>query len=99
MSYFFYKLISPRATFPADMTEAEQAVMQQHFAYWARLIGERSVVAYGPVLDPAGTYGMAVLDVVDETMAQDIGKKDPAIVAGIGFRFDLYPMPDALVRQ
>jgi hypothetical protein len=34
MSHFLYKLIPPRSTFPGDMTEAEGAIMQEHFAYW-----------------------------------------------------------------
>lgn len=32
MSYFFYKLIPPRSTFPADMTPKEAELMQRHAA-------------------------------------------------------------------
>jgi hypothetical protein len=35
MNHFLYKLIPPRPSFPADMFEAEGAIMQAHFGYWA----------------------------------------------------------------
>jgi uncharacterized protein len=38
MPHFLYKLIPPRPTFPADLTEEEGAIMQEHFGYWAGLI-------------------------------------------------------------
>jgi uncharacterized protein YciI len=98
MAHFFYKLIPPRPTFPADMTEKEGAVMQEHFGYWARLIEERRAVAYGPVMDPNGTYGVAVVDVDDEATARGIAEGDPAITANAGFGFEVHPMPDAIVR-
>jgi uncharacterized protein YciI len=99
MSYFFYKLIPPRATFPADITERETAIMQEHFAYWEHLLAERKVVAIGPVLDPKGTYGIAVLEVEDERSAQNLAKKDPAITSEAGFSFEVYPMLETKVRQ
>ena len=40
-SYFVYKLIPPRPTFPVDITDAEAAIMQQHFAYWNRFEQKR----------------------------------------------------------
>jgi hypothetical protein len=98
MSHFLYKLVPPRPTFPTDMSAAEGAVMERHFAYWARLIGGRQAVAYGPVMDPHGTYGIAVLEVEDEAAANAVARNDPAIKAGAGFTFEVYPMPDAQVR-
>jgi uncharacterized protein len=98
VNHFLYKLTPPRPTFPADLTEAEGRVMEAHFAYWAALIASRSAVAYGPVEDPAGTYGIAVLEVEDEAAARGIANDDPAIRASAGFGFELYPMPDAIAR-
>ena len=97
--HFFYKLIPPRPTFPADITEAEGAIMQDHFDYWKRSISDRKVVAYGPVVDPTGTYGIAILEVEDERTARKIAESDPAIKANAGFSFQLYPMVDAVVRS
>lgn len=35
MNHFLYKLLPPRPAFPMDMTDAEGAIMQEHFAYWS----------------------------------------------------------------
>lgn len=99
MEHFFLKLISPRSTFPADMTESEGAIMQEHFSYWAELITKRKVVAYGPVMDPKGAYGVAVLEVENKAEAENTVKNDPAIKAKIGFRAEIHDMPGAVVRQ
>jgi uncharacterized protein YciI len=98
-SFFFYKLLPPRPTFPQDMTEAEQRAMQEHFGYWRRLMAEGSVVAYGPVMDPHGTFGMAILEVEDVGRALTVAENDPAVKSQCGFDFEVHPMPDALVRQ
>jgi uncharacterized protein len=98
VAHFLYKLIPPRPTFPADMTEDEGAIMQEHFGYWAGLIEERQAVAYGPVMDPKGTHGIAVVEVDDEANARRIAENDPAITSDAGFGFEVHPMPDAIVR-
>jgi hypothetical protein len=98
VAHFIYKLIPPRPTFPADMTEAEGAIMQEHFGYWAGLIEARQAVVYGPVMDPKGTYGIAVVEVEDEANARRIAEHDPAITSDTGFGFEVHPMPDAIVR-
>lgn len=53
--------------------------MQEHFAYWGGLVGERKAVAYGPVTDPKGAYGIAVVEVKDEAVARSVAANDPAI--------------------
>jgi uncharacterized protein len=98
VAHFLYKLIPPRPTFPGDMTEAEGGIMEEHFGYWATAINDRQAVAYGPVMDPQATYGIAVLEVDDEAAARSLAENDPAITSGAGFAFELHPMPDAIVR-
>jgi len=98
MEHFLYRLIPPRPTFPADATDAENRIMVEHFGYWNGLIAERKVVAYGPVMDPRGTYGIAVLEVPDAAAAQVIADGDPAPRADAGFGFELHPMGDTVVR-
>ncbi len=93
MNYFLYKLIPPRPTFPADMTEAEAKLMQEHSAYWRDLMNKGLVVIFGPVSDPKGTYGIAVVKVEDDADAHLLAMNDPTIKANIGFRFELYSMP------
>jgi uncharacterized protein len=99
MNYFFYKLIPPRPSFPGDITNAEGRIMQEHFAYWDRLIEEGKVVVVGPVLDPKGTYGIAVLEVEDAAFAENLAKNDPAITSKAGFSFEVHSMIDTKVRQ
>jgi uncharacterized protein YciI len=99
MSTFLYKLIPPRPTFPADATEAEGAVMQEHFTYWSKIIEEGKAVVYGPVMDPKGTYGIAVIHADDEETAKSIAENDPAVTSKAGFSFELHPMPDAIVKN
>ena len=38
MRYYAYKLFPPRPSFPADITEAEAAIMTEHIAYWTGLL-------------------------------------------------------------
>jgi hypothetical protein len=98
MFYFLFKLIPPRRTFALDMTEAEGAIMHRHFAYWSRLIAERKAVAYGPVMDPNGLFGIGVLESENRIAALSLAIADPAIAAKAGFAFEVHQIPDALVR-
>lgn len=98
MNHFLYKLIPPRPTFPSAMSEAEGAIMEAHFGYWTGLMAARKAVAYGPVMDPKGTYGVAVVEVNDEATARSIAADEPAIRSTAGFAFELHPMGDSMVR-
>jgi uncharacterized protein len=77
------RLIPPRPTFADDATPAEQAVMQQHFAYWKDLNDKGICVFGGPVLDPKGAYGILVVsaDTLDEARA--LGEADPSVKSGL----------------
>jgi uncharacterized protein len=81
--HFFFRLIPPRPTFAADMTEEERALMRRHLAYVRTCFDRGQVLAYGPVLDPAGAFGVALLEVDDPAEAQQFAKDDPAIRAGL----------------
>jgi len=97
MDYYLYKLTPPRPTFADDMTPIEASAMEAHFAYWQELVEAGSVVAYGPVADPAGTYGIAIVAADDEDQVLAVGRTDPAVVRGVG-TFDVFVMPAAVVR-
>jgi len=60
MPHFFLKLIAPRPTFATDMNDAEKKMMQEHFLYWKVRQDKGDVLVFGPVMDPAGPYGMAL---------------------------------------
>jgi uncharacterized protein len=88
---FLYRLLPPRPTFPADMDPAEAEAMERHFAYWRDLMDRGVAVAYGPVLDPDGTWGLGLLDVEDEQSASDLGVRDPAVEEGV-CTFEVLPI-------
>jgi uncharacterized protein YciI len=98
MAFYFCKLFSPRPTFPGDITPEEGALMQAHGQYWHGLAERGTAVAVGPVMDPAGAFGFAFVEVEDEAAARALTEADPVIRAGAGFRFETYPVPQAILR-
>jgi uncharacterized protein len=75
---FFLKLNPPRPAFIMDMTKDELDIMKQHVAYWAPYVQDGTVIVLGPVMDPKGGYGIAVVSVENEEQLQQIIAKDPA---------------------
>ena len=73
--------------------------MAQHAAYWRELTRAGTAVAFGPVLDPAGVYGLAVVRAIDDAEAQRVAAADPVIRAEAGFRFDIAPMMALVTRD
>lgn len=98
MQYFFCKLIPPRPTFQQDMTESERAMMLQHVAYWTGLAERGVAVAFGPVSDPSGGYGIGIVELDDNADARDLEKNDPTIKSSLGFRYEILSMPKAVLR-
>jgi uncharacterized protein YciI len=97
-SHFFLRLIPPRPTFGVDMTEAEAAVMADHSAYWRRQMDQGAVAVFGPVAEPTGFWGLAVLETESRDAAERLAADDPAITSGTMERFEIHPMPQAVVR-
>lgn len=97
MSYFVYKVTPPRPTFSADITDAESAIMVEHVAYWRDLLDRDVAVAFGPVADPAGQYGMAVVEAHSEQAVRELASADPVISTGL-FTYEVFAMPRAIVR-
>ncbi len=93
------KLLPPRATFPGDMTPEEGRLMQEHAIYWRGLADGGPAIVVGPVFDPAGVWGMAVVDVKDAAAAAALTDEDPIIRAGAGFRYEIYSVPQAILRS
>jgi hypothetical protein len=98
MITFFCRLVPPRATFALDMSPAEGRMMQEHAGYWHGLMRQGKVVAFGLVGDPAGAYGIGILEVVDEAEARELTANDPTIRSGLGFRYEIHPMPRGAVH-
>ena len=95
MPHFVFKLLPPRPSFRADITEEERALMDAHVTYWGDLVVRDIALVFGPVFDPAGIYGLAIAQADDEQDARLLSSRDPAIEAGQGFRYDIHPMQAA----
>lgn len=98
MAIYLYRLNPPRSTFPADITADEGAAMERHFGYWHGQMARGSALVFGPVADPRGAYGIAVLNVENEDAAKAICAGDPALTAHLGFSFMLCEMPNAVAK-
>jgi uncharacterized protein YciI len=96
--YFLAKLIPPRPSFTTDMTAKERQVMMDHGAYLRNYVEAGTVIVMGPVLDPAGSWGLAVFEASSEDVVRSITARDPTVLSGLGFRWEIYPMAQAVVR-
>lgn len=90
--YYFARLVPPRPTFMLDMTDAERAAMAAHVAYWNAKLAEGVAIAFGPVADPAGGWGVGLLAVPDEAALAAFQAADPVIQANLGLRYETLPM-------
>jgi uncharacterized protein len=78
IKHFFLKLNPPRSSFTLDMTAEERGIMLQHVQYWTPYVNDGTVIVLGPVADPEGGYGIAVIGVPDEGTLNELIEKDPA---------------------
>jgi uncharacterized protein len=92
MMGFVFRLIPPRPSFPLDMSTDERATMMAHVGYWSTLIGEGRVLAFGPVDDPDGAYGIGIVVTESRSQAEKLRDGDPAIRSPHGFRTEIAPM-------
>ena len=98
MPFHLCKLLPPRPSFPGHMTPEEMALMQEHGAYWQAVADRGEAVFVGPVLDPVAAWGMAIVEVSDAAAASALTEQDPLILSGRGFRYEIYPIPQAILR-
>lgn len=94
--FFLCRLVPGRATFMQDMSADERAVMQAHGMYWRGKLAEGHVIAFGPVADPAGGWGVGIVAVRDDAELQAFQSEDPAIKSQIGLRYEALPMVTAV---
>jgi len=72
-----------------DMTADEKIIMQKHVAYWDPFVNDGTVIVLGPVIDPKGGYGIAVIRVDSEDQLNQLIANDPA--NGLN-SYEIYPM-------
>lgn len=92
--YFFVRTDNPRPTFHLDMTPEERATMNEHVKYWSDKAERGIAIVFGPVMDPAGVYGMGVYNVADEAEMRRLLDADPA--RGL-LHYEVAPMPRAVI--
>lgn len=95
--HFVFKLIPSRPTFNQDMTEEEKNIMKQHVVYWTDKANQGIAIAFGPVLDPKGMYGLGIIEVENDDQVNNLIADDPAIKSGLG-RMEIYQMR-AILRK
>ena len=88
MPHYFCKLRPPRTTFITDMTSDEAQLMRAHREYWTPRVETGVVIAMGPVADPRGGYGVAIIEADSEAALEAMQKADPVIAAGQGFAYE-----------
>lgn len=91
MKYYLCKFIPPRADFLATMSADEQEWMKQHGAYLNKLLDQGLIVAHGPVMDPAGGYGVSLFQITDDQDIAALTAEDPIVKNGVG-HYEHYPM-------
>ncbi|MGE5536766.1 MAG: YciI family protein [Acidobacteriota bacterium] len=80
------------------MSDDERRIMQEHVDYWKARLDRGDVVVFGPVLDPAGSFGMGVISAADETGARAFAENDPAVKSNCGFKCEIHVMR-AITRE
>lgn len=76
--YFFVKTTNPRPTFHLDMTSEERATMGRHVEYWTDFAKQGKAIAFGPVMDKEGPYGILVARFENEGELKSALANDPA---------------------
>ena len=56
--------------------------MGRHAAYRQAFVDSGQMVVFGPVLDPTGSWGLAVIEVDDEDELRAFAAGDPAVTSG-----------------
>jgi hypothetical protein len=79
------------------MTPDEAKVMREHGGYWHQQVATGKVLVVGPVADPEGAFGIAVIIAEEGEDVDPLCKDDPAIKSGLGFHYRLHIMPKHIV--
>ncbi|HLX99752.1 MAG TPA: YciI family protein [Roseiarcus sp.] len=98
MPHYLCKLKPPRTTFISDMTSDEARLMRAHREYWTPRVETGVVIAMGPVADPGGGYGVAIIEAASDAALESMQEADPAIAAGVGFAYENRRMLGIAVR-
>jgi uncharacterized protein YciI len=91
MKYYLCKYIPPRTDFLSTMSADEKQWMAQHGNYLNLLLEQGLIVAHGPVMDPAGGYGLSLYRIDDKQDIALLTAADPIVKNGVG-HYEHHPM-------
>jgi uncharacterized protein len=97
LSTFVLRLIAPRPTFALDMSDEEREIMGRHAAYWQPYLESGQMVVFGPVIESAGSFGLAVVEAEDEEQLRAFAAGDPVVTTGTA-EFEIGKMLAGFVR-
>jgi uncharacterized protein YndB with AHSA1/START domain len=95
---YLLRLLPPRTSFAMDINAQEREVMAKHADYWRAQMRAGRAVMFGPVLDPAGVWGMLALEVGDENEMNALKDADPVLSGVPGMRWEVLSFLTAEVR-
>ncbi len=73
--------------------------MQQHAAYAKEMADKGIALVFGPVADPAGAWGLGIVECDDESGVKAFIENDPVIRSNIGAEYKVFPMIRAMVAK
>jgi uncharacterized protein YciI len=98
MKYYLCKFIPPRADFLPTLSDEERSLMKRHADYMNELLAQGVIVAHGPVMDPAGSYGVSLYQIADDQEISDFTSEDPVVKNGVG-HYEHFAMPSLKSRS
>ena len=98
MKNYLCKFIPPRADFLATMSADEHQCIKQHAVYLNKLLDQGLIAAHGPVMDPAGGYGVSIFQIADDQDISALTSEDPIVKNGVG-HYEHHPMPRLKTRS
>lgn len=97
-TFFFIRLVPPRPSFAMDLSDDERRMMGEHSGYWRQLLADGVAIAFGPVADPNGPWGLGLVEAESAEAVKALEANDPAIRANAGFRYEVLPLLQGVVR-
>jgi len=80
------------------MTPQEAGIMKAHAEFCRTLLDDGRAVIFGPVADPAGFWGLGILQLPEGENPQEVMASDPVVKADAGFAYNILPMMQAATR-
>ena len=98
MPHFLCRLTNPRKAPLADLSGEELTLMDAHVAYWRPYVEVGRVAAIGAVDDPAGAWGVAIIEAGDRQEVEALQARDPVVLSARGFFYQNFLMPTVALR-